>query len=284
MGPKSKPGILCGYSSPLSINRGTMHLAEQPAPSDYAPPSQPARPHQDNDMIRTDPNAPKHGLPPCLHVPIAASSIQAIKDYVGTVEKEVFYKGKGKDEPGDNDLKEGEVVALLIRAYVSGKPNGTALIWQHAEGETYARRLFPIFQIWVHVAYRQYRQAYKDLEKSLGSNSGAALSNMPLSNSQFLDHVQNRKAIMESRNFSHCYVRLCPVSPGTNSSGGHSSGAEGMEKDYLKSLAHAATVGGSHQIIYADPVDLTKMMDLAPGTVVLAGVAKNHYLFYNSRG
>jgi hypothetical protein len=36
----------------------------------------------------------------------------------------------------------------------------------------------------------------------------------------------------------------------------------------------------SYRIIYADPVDLTKMLDMSPGTYELDGVGENLRLFY----
>jgi hypothetical protein len=92
----------------------------------------------------------------------------------------------------------------------------------------------------------------------------------------FLDHVQNRIAIGQ-RNNSHPYLRLCPVRRQVNTSGGHSAGGEGMEKRFLDS--HVPILG-RNKIIYADPMDLTKMLDIPPGTQILEGVRDTQKLFY----
>jgi hypothetical protein len=62
-----------------------------------------------------------------------------------------------------------------------------------------------------------------------------------------------------------------------NTSGGHSFGGEGMEKEFIAS--HGAPPS-PNKIIYADPMDLTKMLDIAPGTQVLDGVRDTQRLFY----
>ena len=57
-----------------------------------------------------------------------------------------------------------------------------------------------------------------------------------------------------------------------------------MEKRYLTMLRDT---GGLDQIsrgtiIYADPFDLTKMLDVKPGTKTLPGVSAMQRLFYSS--
>jgi len=50
-----------------------------------------------------------------------------------------------------------------------------------------------------------------------------------------------------------------------NTSGGHSAGGEGMEKDYVRTVKHtpeAQRLFRRSQIIYADPMDLTKMLNI----------------------
>jgi hypothetical protein len=102
----------------------------------------------------------------------------------------------------------------------------------------------------------------------------------PIPAGYFLDHVQNREAI-RLRERSHPYLRLCPVSRRVNTSGGGIHGGEGMEKDYLRSLpSGSAARFHRSRIIYADPMDLTKMIDIPPGTKVLGGVRETQALFY----
>ena len=98
----------------------------------------------------------------------------------------------------------------------------------------------------------------------------------PIPQNYFLDHVQNRKAI-GLRDNSHPYLRLCPVDRRVNTSGGHSAGGEGMEKEFLE---RRGPLQAQHTIIYADPMDLTKMLNIPPGTQVLEGVRETQRMFY----
>jgi hypothetical protein len=136
------------------------------------------------------------------------------------------------------------------------------------------RTLFPESQVWVHVAYPRYRHAYVKFEMP------------PLLDDQVLDHIQSRKAL-RLRWCSHPYLRLCPVSRAVNSDGGHETGAEGIGKAHLENVrAHPQKAEKmkafalSHHMIYADPEDWTKMLDMPPGTYELEGVRENLKLFY----
>ena len=136
-------------------------------------------------------------------------------------------------------------------------------------------RLHPLRQVWVHVDFDGYRDGYKQFIGQVG------LPAIPPG--YFLDHVQNRKAIRE-RGYTHSYLRLCPVSRAVNTSGGSQYGGEGMEKAYLKYLKGLPAVPPLFQseIVYADPMDLTKMLDIPPGTGVLEGVRETQKLFFPS--
>ena len=213
-------------------------------------------------MNRTDPTAPIFGLPPCLHVPIAAADRTAIENFVGTVEKV-------------RESRKGEVTAMLVRPDVRGRPaHGLAPLWNDPRGDWFAQRLFPDYQVWVHVDYPRYRPAY------------VKFGMPPLLDDQVLDHVQNRKAL-RLRWCSHPFLRLCPVSRSVNSGGCHRTGAEGIEKAHLEKVHTDAkkaqdlkSFALSYRIIYADPADLTKMLDMSPGTFQLEGVGENLRLFY----
>ncbi|MDF7826414.1 hypothetical protein P4B35_20460 [Pontiellaceae bacterium B12227] len=209
-----------------------------------------------------DPNSQTFGMPPCLRVPIAAANLDAIETYVGTVRRTVA----GRD---------GQTKALLIEPHRIGEPEKPeALLWEHADRESYIDRLYPALQVWVHVNYRRYRKAYLDF-------------GMPIpSAGPILDHIQNREAI-RLRNLSHPYIRLCPVSRRVNSSGGHATGTEGMEKENLRAdLASPQKAEekrkffASFKIVYADPIDLTKMLNIPTGTKELPGVATMLRMFY----
>jgi hypothetical protein len=195
-----------------------------------------------------DPAAQTFGLPNCLRIPIAAASVDAIQQYVGTVRD--FLPGR-----------DGRINAVLVAPHprTAGPTLGVAL-WQG--------------QVWVHVAFTRYRQAYQRFAMP------------PIPAGYFLDHVQNREAVRLSGSV-HPYLRLCPVSRRVNTSGGHDAGGEGMEKAYLRALPGlspgtraAAARALKSEIVYADPMDLTKMLDIPPGTGTLPGVAATQRLFY----
>ena len=200
-----------------------------------------------------DTTAARYGLPACLWVPIAAASVADIETYVGTISQSA------------KDPSTGRVNTIVVVPRQSGVPAQTiAPIWKSPLAQQAVDQLFPPRQVWVHVDYRGYRQAY--------SRSGMP----PIPAGYFLDHVQNRKA-MGLRNNSHPFLRLCPVHHSVNTSAGHAAGGEGMERQFA--ATHHPTPG-RNRIIYADPMDLTKMLDIPPGTQVLNGVRDTQRLFY----
>jgi hypothetical protein len=238
----------------------------------------------------TDPEAAKYGLPPCLRVPIAAVDVEAIETYVGEIAESIT----GRDKSGTR-----RVNALLVRPHERSavKDSGVKL-WTCERAAEYEQQLFPDRQVWVHVDFNRYRRA----------TLAFGISIRPI---DILDHVQNREAIRMHRDIRdlarvagitlNCrwrqYLRLCPIRGGTNSNAGGNRGAEGMEKENAAKvrdrLALAAmgseplssTVQGFLQamcsdMIYADPADLTKMLDIPPGTFILQGVGSTEELFY----
>jgi hypothetical protein len=84
-----------------------------------------------------------------------------------------------------------------------------------------------------------------------------------------LDSVAGERALLDS----------IETFPRGGFHGGHSAGGEGMEKQFLTSHTPPAL---NNKIIYADPMDLTKMLDIPPGTLVLQGVRDTQRLFYPS--
>jgi len=206
-----------------------------------------------------DAAAQTFGLPNCLRIPIAAASLEAIGRYVGTVRATVPWKG--------------QVGAALVEPHPrSAGPTPGVGLWQGSDGKVREARLHPDRQVWVHVDYGDYRLAYQRLGMP------------PIPPDYVLDHVQNRKAALLG---GHPYLRLCPVRGQVNTSGGHRAGGEGMEKGFLRDLPNlppatraAARRALAAEMVYADPMDLTKMLDIAPGTQNLAGVAATQKLFY----
>ena len=209
-----------------------------------------------------DPTASTFGLPNCLVVPIAATGTDAIEAFVGTVVASVKSRNSRLSAlcvvPHDYPVKKNRLVRL----------------WQHENSCQFEQRLHPPKQVWVHVDYSGYRRAYIRF-------------GMPtIPSGYFLDHVQNREAI-RLREYSHPYLRLCPVSRHVNTSGGSRYGGEGLEKVFLRNLANqpapvqtATSEAVNSEILYADPMDLTKMLDIPPGTEPLSGVREMLKLYY----
>lgn len=208
------------------------------------------------------PEANTFGLPPCLHIPIAASSVEAIVEYVGTITGRVV-------------ARDGRINALRIEPYdrATDKDPRVAL-WREPRAAFFEAQLHPANQVWVHVDFRRYRAAYQRF----------GLPHLPVG--FVLDHVHNRHAA-RLRGYLHPYLRLCPVSGAVNTSGGVDAGGEGMEKAYMRSLiAQDKPPDGilarfaRRPIVYADPMDITKMLDIPPGTQVLNGVRDTMALLY----
>src|SRR5581483_2831920 len=161
------------------------------------------------------------------------------------------------------DAGSGRVNAVLVTTTTVPEQSNVPL-WKSSLASMARERLYPPRQVWVHVDYAAYRQAYLQF----------GMPELPAN--YFLDHVQNRKAI-RLRGYSHPYLRLCPVHRRVNTSGGHASGGEGMERAFLSTQGARPS---PNRMIYADPMDLTKMLDIPPGTQILNGVRDTQKLFY----
>jgi len=202
------------------------------------------------------------GLPKSLFVPIAARSVESIELYVGKIAAQIA-------------ARSGRVNALAVIPHAwppQKEPN--VRLWSHENAGEYEKHLHPPKQVWMHVDFANYRKAYIRF-------------GMPeIPEGHVLDHIQNREAI-RLRGYSHPYLRLCPVSRKVNTSGGVNTGGEGMEKEYIRSMdeysdstKEAFRKALQQEIVYADPMDLTKMLDIPPGTQVLGGVGEILKLFY----
>jgi hypothetical protein len=208
-----------------------------------------------------DSEAPTFGLPDCLRIPIAAASVQAIETFVGAVVRCVS---------GRN----GTILALLVSPHSRGLCTQNCVsLWVQPDADTHHQRLHGPRQVWVQVDYAGYRKAYKNFQMP------------PIPEGHVLDHIQNRKAV-RLRDYSHPYLRLCPVSSVVNTGGGVNTGGEGMEKEFLVSVNpdgeqyRVAISRAKNQIIYADPMDLTKMLNVPPGTGTLDGVRDAQVHFF----
>lgn len=208
-----------------------------------------------------DEAAQKFGLPKSLWIPVAARSLNSIEKFVG----KIIEKVEGKSYT--------HAIVVKPHDWPPFKEPGIPL-WAHENSSEYERQLHPHLQFWVHVDYSNYRKAYINL-------------GMPeIPEDYFLDHIQNREAI-RLRDYSHPYLRLCPVSRKVNTNAGGRTGGEGLEKNFIRSLGDYSEETQSAfqeaiacEIIYADPMDLTKMINIPPGTHVLDGVRDTQELFY----
>ena len=215
-----------------------------------------------NPSSIVDPFSQTFGLPPCLRVPIAATDIGTIETYVGRIVDSV-------------ESRRGEKQAFYVQPHIVGKPtNVQAPLWKHVGSDVFVRRLYPEFQVWVHVDYRRYRNAY------------LRFGMPPISKDYVLDHIQNREAV-RLRWYTHPYLRLCPVSRVVNTSSGHKTGCEGIAKESTRRALQLAAKSDelrkhvtSFRVVYADPIDLTKMLDIPTGTKALAGVGDRLKWFY----
>lgn len=210
-----------------------------------------------------DPLAASFGLPPSLHIPIAAQDVRALEEFVGHVVVAIHSRA-------------GRQNAIKIRPKCPDVWPDHIPLWADPEATRYRATLHPEFQLWVHVDYREYRMAW------------IRLGMPPLGKGIVLDHIANRKAT-RLRDYLHPYIRLVPVSHAVNTNAGHATGGEGMEREYMRHLRSLPEEARRHAIdgmrsrlVYADPMDLTKMLDVSTGTHTLNGVRDFQRRFYPS--
>jgi len=182
-------------------------------------------------------------LPECLHVPIAAVDEASIRDYVGDVVQLLA----GGAPP----------MALLIRIAEPPAIDPLLPIGDHANaGILHARR-----QVWVHIAFSRYRDAYRKAfpDEAIGG--------------KVLSHAMNRRTAA-LKGFD--YVRITPVSRGANSSSGFSE-KWGVSL-HASAGRNAPRVTRPPFIQYADLSDLMLMLDVSLGGGVMAIVNEGQKL------
>jgi hypothetical protein len=189
----------------------------------------------DEHAIRIPKNS---GLLPCLYVPIAARDIPAIESYVGRI--------AGQLAPTALDK------ALLVDAYEPEEPDSRLAIWDVPEA---AVLHFPK-QVWVHVDYRAYRRAY------VGAFPDVNLTGL------VLDHVLNRR-VARLKGFG--YLRIVPISRGSNSSHGSLSEGWGVEHHSSPQMREKNRASLA-AVQYADLADIVKMLDMQGGGSLMDNV------------
>jgi hypothetical protein len=181
-------------------------------------------------------------LPECLHVPIAAVDEEAIGNYVGNVERVVSGRGARR--------------ALLV-AVPERKIDPLIPIGDHPNAGIFHARL----QVWVHVAYKPYRPAYK---RALPDQNIDGL---------ILSHAMNRDTAAH-KGFD--FVRLTPVSGVANVSSAFSEQwAKALRKPKEPVVTRRA---GPPFIQYADLSDLMLMLDMMLGGGVMDAVNEGQKL------
>lgn len=193
-------------------------------------------------MPQIDHASSTFGLHHSLVIPIGAKSRASIERYVGNIEK-VF---------GNED-------AFLVTFEPHGLPNELP-VWKMERSALFHQGR----QLWVHVNSRKYRRLYQELFREMMTGED-----------QVIDHIMNRKL---ARALQYNYVRLLHVSRAANSSSGR--GGETVAMGFLPVTVSVNPEANASEIVYADPMDLLKMLDVKVGGFGLEVVADNHYLFY----
>ena len=195
------------------------------------------------DQVARDIALRRSVLPECLHVPTAALNEEAITTYIGDI-VQILAKGTPNK-------------AFLVQAKELPPIDDRLPIWE-MEGAAILHRQM---QVWVHVGYTRYRNAY---QRAFPTEEIAG---------KVLSHTMNRR-IAVLKGFQ--YVRITPVSRGSNSSSGFTEkwgvalhGAPGQTPEKARHRAF---------IQYADLSDLMMMMDLKLGGGVMSVVNEGQAL------
>jgi hypothetical protein len=189
-----------------------------------------------------DPLGVTFGLHPSLIIPIGAKSTSSIEKYVGAIE-----------ESYDRDK-------ILVVAFDPLCAANSLPVWQHDRSPLLAHQR----QVWVEVDLKNYRKAYLK-----------AFENSHTDKTYVIDHIMNRKL---ARALGYRYVRLLHVERNVNSSSGRGGETFAMENLELGLQINPEINAG--EIVYADPMDLLKMLNVKVGGFGLDAVRDNHHLFY----
>jgi hypothetical protein len=189
-----------------------------------------------------DPLAETFGLHSSLVIPIGAKSKSAIEKYIGNITNSF-----------SND--KAFTVSFEPLSLSNDLP-----VWKHDRSPYLAHQK----QLWVDIDYKYYRGLYLKEYEELNIN-----------NSDVIDHIMNRRL---ARALGYKYVRLLHVNRDVNSSSGR--GGETCAVGNLEIGMRINPGISSSEIVYADPMDLLKMLNVQVGGFGLDAVRDNHYLFY----
>jgi hypothetical protein len=187
--------------------------------------------------------AARFGIPDTLLVPVAAVDEAAITDHIGDV---VRVLGRGTPNK-----------ALLVQVRDPPLMDPRLPIWSMVGSRVFCAPM----QVWVHIAYTRYRAAYRKAfpEEDLGST--------------VLSHAENRRsAALKGLN----YVRITPVSRGSNSSSAFSE--EWGVALHSDPYQMAANKKRGMRVQYADLTGLMLLLDLKLGGGVMDAVNEGQKL------
>lgn len=187
-----------------------------------------------------DPLSETYGLHSSLLIPIGARNREAIEKYIGSIDITI----------GDNE-------AFVVN-FVPLEPPNELPVWTHNRGAL----LTDSIQIWVDIDFKNYRKIYLQYYKVIDKDD-------------VIDHIMNRRF---AKKLGYKYVRLLHISRDVNSSAGR--GGESMAFNNLDASMEINPDINNNEIVYADPMDLSKMLNIKVGGSVLDAVRDNHFLFY----
>jgi hypothetical protein len=183
----------------------------------------------------------ENGMPPDLHVPIAARSLEAITRYLGIV-SEISKR------------------AVLVSPFSSPSPNNKLPIWKVKGVEI----LHHPRQVWVHVNYTAYRKVYSK-----------AFPDEDLTN-LVIDHIMNRR-LARLKGFE--YLRVIPISRAANSSSGNVTEKYGFAYHSTNRMKHLNSENRPF-IQYGDIADIVKMLNINTGGKFQQGINDAlHYIY-----
>ncbi len=189
-----------------------------------------------------DPLGETFGLHPSLITPIGAKSRDSIEKFFGVIEKS-YYSDK-----------------VFIIAFEPLCAPNLLPVWQHDRSSLLVHQR----QVWVDVDFKNYRNVYL-----------SEIENGKSNNTYVIDHIMNRKL---ARALGYRYVRLLHVGRQVNSSSGR--GGETFAVENLEIGLRINPEISASEIVYADPMDLLKMLNEKVGGFGLDAVRDNHHLFY----
>jgi hypothetical protein len=177
-------------------------------------------------------------MPAGLLIPIAAKSEHAITKYIGTISDVIT-----KSEPNN---------ALLVVIDEMPIINERLAIWKLKESTI----LYSHKQVWVHVDYKGYRQAY---QKAFPDENIKGL---------VIDHIMNRR-VARLKGFN--YLRIIPILREVNSSSGNMTEKYGYGYHSSNEMKRINNESGPY-IQFADLADVVKMLNIKTGGSFQDGV------------